>query len=100
MVISSSCELCGRQIAELTKHHLIPRMRHRNRRTQKQFKRQEMVERILWLCRPCHNHIHRVLSEKALADHYNTREALLAHDEIQRFVAWIKVKPAGFKPKA
>jgi NADPH-dependent glutamate synthase beta subunit-like oxidoreductase len=29
---------------------------------------------------------------------YRTREALLAHPAIRRFVAWIGGKPAGFKP--
>ncbi|MBD3670420.1 MAG: hypothetical protein HUJ29_06570 [Gammaproteobacteria bacterium] len=94
------CELCGRQMEALTRHHLIPRMRHRNRRTQRQFDRDERTSRILWVCRPCHNHIHAVFSEKELAAQYNTRERLSAHHEIARFINWIANKPPGFKPQS
>jgi hypothetical protein len=94
------CELCGREMDDLTKHHLIPRTRHRNKRMKREYARNEMLSRILWVCRPCHNHIHAVFSEKELASHYNTREALLAHEEISRFVDWIRGKPSGFKPQS
>ncbi len=94
-----ACELCGRTMPGLTQHHLIPRTRHRNKRVQKQFARAEMLTRILWVCRPCHSHIHTVLSEKELAQHFYTRTALLQHPDIQRFVEWIRKRPAGFKPQ-
>lgn len=51
------------------------------------------------MCRPCHTHLHGVLSEKELASAFNTRERLLAHPEIRRFVDWLSSRPAGFKPK-
>ena len=86
-------------MAGLTQHHLIPRTRHRNKRVQKQFSRAEMLTRILWVCRPCHSHIHTVLSEKELAVTYNNRAALLQHPDIQRFVEWIRKRPGGFKPQ-
>jgi hypothetical protein len=94
------CELCGRKMEGLTRHHLIPRTRHRNRRMKSKYGRDEMLGRLLWVCRPCHNQIHAVFSEKQLAEHYNTREALLGHEEIARFVDWIRTKPAGFKPQS
>ena len=43
-----------------------------------------------WICRPCHDHIHGVLSEKEMAAGYHSREALLAHPAIRRFAAWIE----------
>ena len=92
------CQLCQRALEPLTKHHLIPRTRHRKKRTQRQFSIADMRTRILWVCRPCHSHIHSVFSEKELESRYNTDEALLAHPSIERFVAWIKTKPAGFRP--
>ena len=91
-------ELCGRNISNLTQHHLIPRTRHRNKRIQKQFSRSEMQTRILWVCRPCHSHIHTVLSEKDLASRFNNRTTLLQHADIQRFVEWLGNRPAGLKP--
>lgn len=93
-----ACELCGRETI-LTRHHLIPRTRHRNRRVRQHFGRDEMQGRILWLCTACHHHVHLVLSEKELALEFNTREALLGHPDIRRFVRWIGARPAGFKPR-
>lgn len=92
------CELCGRGMALLTRHHLIPRARHRKKRNHRLFGREEVRTRILWICRPCHDHIHDVLSEKEMESGYSTREALLEHPAIRRFVAWIGSKPEGFKP--
>ncbi|MEZ5583479.1 MAG: hypothetical protein R3F37_12710 [Candidatus Competibacteraceae bacterium] len=91
------CELCGRIMEALTKHHLIPRSRHRKKRNKRLFNREEVRTRILWVCRPCHNHIHDVLTEKELEFSYNTRQALLVHPEIRRFVDWICGKPASLK---
>lgn len=92
------CQLCGREMDQLTRHHLIPRTRHGNKRTRRQFQREELHQRILWVCRPCHSHIHQVLSEKQLAEDYHHREALLAHPEIRRFVDWIASRPPSLKP--
>jgi hypothetical protein len=95
-----SCELCGRAVETLTRHHLVPRMRHRHRRTRSVYGREALRTRLLWICRPCHDHIHAVLSEKELADRYTTREALLAHPDIRGFVDWIRNKPADLKPRS
>lgn len=92
------CALCRRAGLEVTRHHLIPRMRHRHKRTRRLFEREELHTRILWVCRPCHNHVHTLFTEKELADHYNSRDALLAHPDIRRFAEWIGKRPAGFKP--
>ena len=94
----AACELCGRDTT-LTRHHLIPRTRHRNKRVRQRYRRAEMLCRILWVCSACHHHIHLVLSEKELALQFNTREALLGHPEIRQFVRWIGKRPAGFKPR-
>lgn len=93
------CELCGRPEVGLTRHHLIPRTRHANRRNKRDFTRDEVRLRIAWLCRPCHNHIHSVLSEKEMERAFNTVEALRGHPEVARFVAWLADKPPGFKPR-
>jgi len=93
------CELCGRAEAVLTRHHLIPRTRHANRRNKRDFARDEVRHRIAWLCLPCHKHIHAVLSEKEMEREFNTLEALRAQPEIARFVAWLADKPPGFKPR-
>jgi len=59
-----------------------------------------MRGRLLWVCRACHDHIHVVLSEKQLAAEFSSREALLAHPGIRRFVEWLRGKPPGFYPRS
>lgn len=90
-----SCELCGREGVELTRHHLIPRTRHKNRRTRREFAREER-ERVAMLCRRCHDQVHVLLTEKELEREYATVERLAAHPDVARFVEWIRGKPPGF----
>jgi hypothetical protein len=92
------CELCRREGCLLTKHHLIPRTRHANKRNKREFDRVEVKHRLAWICRPCHNHVHALFTEKTLERDYNTLELLLAHPEVAKFVTWIARKPSGFKP--
>jgi len=92
---AGSCELCRRGVSVLTKHHLIPRTRHRNRRNKREFDRREVRERIALLCRPCHKQVHALLDEKVLEREFNTVEALAAHPGVARFVAWIEKRPDG-----
>ncbi|MFO1512396.1 MAG: hypothetical protein U1F83_05700 [Verrucomicrobiota bacterium] len=92
------CELCGREGGEMTRHHLVPRTRHSNKRNRRDFDRVDVRSRIAWLCRPCHNHVHALFTEKVLERRFNTVESLAAHPEVARFVIWIRKKPAGFRP--
>ncbi len=89
--------LCRRQGVVLTKHHLIPRTRHKNKRIKRLFTRDEMLLNVMMVCRPCHSQIHNVLTEKELALEYNTYEKIVQHADIQHFVNWIKNKPANFR---
>jgi 5-methylcytosine-specific restriction endonuclease McrA len=78
------CPLCNRPIPESEKdaHHLVPKSKG-GRETQ-------------YLHRVCHRQIHALLTETELARSYNHVEALLAHPDIARFVAWIQTKPDNF----
>lgn len=91
------CDLCNRNVPELTKHHLIPRTRHKNKKNKKNFSREEVRERLIMLCRLCHRNIHAQLTEKQLEYDYNTIEKLLEHSEIKKFTDWIKSKPGLLK---
>jgi hypothetical protein len=88
------CELCSREVQRLTRHHLVPRTRHKNKRNKKTFDRQE-IHFTVGLCSPCHRHIHVVLDNKELEREYNTLDALRSHPKVERFVAWISKKPHG-----
>lgn len=92
------CELCGRVGETLTRHHLIPRTRHANKRNQRDFDRTDVKQRIAWLCRPCHDHVHALFSEKTLERQFNSLDSLREHSDVAKFVAWIRKKPVGFKP--
>jgi 5-methylcytosine-specific restriction endonuclease McrA len=89
-----TCGLCGRVVGWRTRHHLIPRSRHGNKRVKRLFSREEL-QRTVPLCGACHRQVHRTLTEKELEREYNTVEALLSHPDIFRFVSWIERKPHG-----
>ncbi len=86
--------MCGRSVQRLTRHHLVPRTRHKNKKNKKTFDRRE-IHHTVGLCSPCHRHIHTVLDNKELERDYNTLEALRAHPDVERFVAWVGKKPHG-----
>lgn len=87
------CELCGRTQPR-TFHHLIPRTLHSNKWFKKSFTREQMAAG-LELCRDCHGAIHTHIDEKRLGRELNSRERLLAHPQIDRFVAWLSRQRAG-----
>jgi 5-methylcytosine-specific restriction endonuclease McrA len=91
------CAICGREEA-LTRHHLIPRTRHRNKRNKREFDH-ATVKATVGICRPCHSQIHAVLTEKQLEREFRTVDALRSHPEIAKFAESIRSKPAGFRPQ-
>ena len=93
--MTGPCALCGR-VEKLTRHHLVPRTRHHNKKNKRDFDR-AAVKQVVGLCRPCHSQVHMLLSEKELERGYSTLEALRAHAELAKFVEWIRAKPAGFR---
>jgi len=86
------CELCGRQVDEITRHHLIPRTRHKNKRNKRKFDREDVKTRTIDVCRPCHKNIHAVLSNKELERDYNTLDALKTQSDVRRFSEWVASK--------
>lgn len=79
------CPLCGRPMVRgpsVDEHHLVPRSRG-GRDT-------HLVHRV------CHRKIHATLTERELAEHYPTFEALRQHPEIAAFIRWLRNKPPEF----
>ena len=93
------CQLCGRETA-LTRHHLVPQCRHRNKWNKKNFDRFTVKTDLLLLCTGCHKQLHALFTEKELERRLHDLPSLRAQPEVQKFVAWIKDKPPGFKPRA
>lgn len=89
------CAICGRE-ETLTRHHLIPRTRHANKRNKRDFDR-ATVKQTVGICRPCHSQLHRLLTEKQLEREWNTVEKLRTHPELMKFADWIAAKPPGFR---
>jgi len=81
------CELCQVEDA-YNFHHFIPRTLHSNKWFKRRYTRQEMQAGIE-VCKSCHAAIHDLVpEEKELGRNYNTRDKLLAHPEIGKFVLW------------
>jgi hypothetical protein len=78
-----SCFLCERPLGRRTEwHHPVPKSRG-GRET-------VPVHPI------CHRTIHATLDNKALERGYHTPEALRAHPEVGKFVAWVSDKDPDF----
>lgn len=48
-----------------------------------------------WLCPPCHKFLHRTFTNAELAGEYASVDALLGHEDVRRFVAWLRTQPAS-----
>lgn len=82
------CAICGSS-ENLTKHHLVPRVKCHNK--YRQIENDD--ENIVMLCRSCHDAVHAAYSENELRDSYSTVEKLLAAPEIAKYAAWKKKHP-------
>jgi hypothetical protein len=86
-----ACGLCGRR-RRLTFHHFIPRTCHSNKWFKKNFTKEDLKTRGINLCRDCHSFVHRYFSKKELGRIYNSRENLLHHEAVQKFIRWVRKK--------
>jgi hypothetical protein len=81
------CELCQAEDAH-NFHHLIPRTLHSNKWFKRRYTREQM-QTGLEVCKSCHSAIHHLIpDEKELGRNYNTREKLMSHPEIGKYVLW------------
>ncbi len=84
------CPLCDRPIpadVKQSRHHLIPKL-----------KGGKGGPTVL-LHDICHREIHATLTEAELARDFATITALRAHPRLQRFVAWVRKRPPGFRSR-
>ncbi len=61
---------------------------HRRRHFKRHYSR-ELLARGVYVCRDCHDGIHDRFDEMLLAKRYNTPEALLADEALQRHFRWV-----------
>jgi 5-methylcytosine-specific restriction endonuclease McrA len=78
-----ACFLCGRPLGSKVQwHHVVPKSRG-GRET-------APVHPI------CHKTIHATLSNKEIERSYASADALRAHPQVARFIAWMRDKDADF----
>ncbi|KAF8885563.1 hypothetical protein CPB84DRAFT_129858 [Gymnopilus junonius] len=77
---TAECAICSRDVP-LTYHHLIPRSVH-EKVLKKGWHPKAMLNKVAWLCRPCHSFVHRVATNEDLAQHFHTVELLLEREDV------------------
>lgn len=93
------CALCGRSHPRLrlTRHHLTPKLISRRRKKGKHKSKQwkaekaalaEQARETVDLCGDCHRMVHATLTERELADGYETLVKLRTHPDLERFAHW------------
>jgi hypothetical protein len=86
--VEGPCPFCGRRLA-LTFHHLVPRKMHRRPRFRRRYTREELA-RGIYVCRDCHDFIHRTYCEKDIAGRLSTPQALVEDPILQRHFRWLR----------
>jgi 5-methylcytosine-specific restriction endonuclease McrA len=82
------CEICSREHIPLTYHHLIPRQTHA-KAIKRGWHKDWELNKVAWLCRACHNYVHKIASNEELAKEYYDVDLLLAREDVQKFAAWV-----------
>lgn len=79
---------CCKRVTNLTFHHLIPRKLHRRVHFRKHYTRAQLNQGID-VCRLCHNGLHNLYDEMALARRFTSLEAILSCDALQKHFGWV-----------
>jgi 5-methylcytosine-specific restriction endonuclease McrA len=77
-----ACSICGRIAPDascMERHHLVPQGR--------------AGKDTIPVCVDCGNQIHMLFSNNDLRYKYNTLEALLSDERVQKWVRWIRKRP-------
>lgn len=81
------CELCERDMARLTVHHLVPRQAVKRQKAE--------PGPTAEICSACHRQIHNLFENADLARHLNTIEKLQAEPQLQKFLVWLRKQRPG-----
>lgn len=81
------CCICHRPLGgvRIEEHHLLP----------KTFKGRDTVP----VHKVCHQKIHATFSERELLNYYHTADRIREHEEMQKFIKWVKNKPLDYYDK-
>ncbi len=78
-----ACDLCERDVASLTRHHLVPKDEGGTGG--------ETAD----LCGACHRQIHALYDNRTLAREMGSIPALRAAPEMRRFLRWVRRQDPG-----
>lgn len=84
---ATACEICGRDWIPLTYHHLIPKEVHA-KVLKRKWHEDWMLNSVAWICRACHNFVHRMASNEELAREWYTVERILQREDVQNWARW------------
>jgi 5-methylcytosine-specific restriction enzyme A len=84
---ADQCGLCGRSGVETTVHHLLPK------------EHGGVSGPTVKLCKPCHKQLHALYTNVELAARLTSVEALLADEQIARYLKWIRKQAPGAIPR-
>lgn len=74
------CELCGREVQSLSRHHLVPR------------EEGGRYGATAELCQPCHSTVHLTFTNRDLASTYNNIPTLQQAEALQKYLKWVSTK--------
>ncbi len=94
----NTCSLCKREV-ELSFHHLVPKKMHDKRWVVQKHADKELIHYGIWVCEDCHKKIHRLFDHQTLAEHYFTKDTLLQHEKLRKFVNWVSKQRKKVKRK-
>lgn len=92
-----NCPICQRDTPEYCQeeHHLIPKAICKRQKYHglPQLKKDN---RTITVCVDCGNQLHKLFTEKELADRYNTLDKILEQPSVQTWAKWVGKKPSSF----
>jgi len=86
--VVGQCPICDRDMwkgSTIDKHHMVPKSRGG--------KETEYLHKI------CHRKIHSIWTEKELEKEFNNAEKIKEHEEMKKFIKWVRKKEPDFYDK-
>jgi uncharacterized protein YutE (UPF0331/DUF86 family) len=80
-----TCQLCGRIVSRLTKHHLVPQ----------KYRRRGDMHLTIDVCADCARMIHAMFKLSELKSKYNNFQRLRNSGRLRKYLRWVKDKPEG-----
>jgi len=83
------CELCER-VMPIHHHHLYPKEEHKRLIKREKMDKKYLLSYTACVCNPCHSAIHRIFTNRQLADRYHTIEALVEDEDILNWIEYVR----------